>query len=465
MGAGLHLANGLLDHDATPREGVFVAKALPDAMGAVALFLGSWPVVVQDLPNDGEDRLQDGPTNELASAITGWVFVGEDLFQRRPVNVVNATGFASGDLEGPGRGTDFCPVVPIRVHLRASGDRDDGNRPIIAIDRFARLRAALFLRRCPLLARHVSSAVSRCRRQTKLRREHQVGCEGRISGMQVAIATHLDRHGGRVVLPDFSLPAAEKRERLAHAVPHRFGAFRGQRDRDGSVRVAPGSHPHGHEFSSVGEVDRDVTEIGFAARTRRMIAWQEGFPWFASPTLQVAASRCDVAWAEPVHRRRGSDRREPETVRRRGPRVGASETAEVPARRVLSEWFVSVSEFVGNWTDGESVPSALSDSRNVVHREHPAPLAAASSLHAKNGRRSFLSRYRSCFPSHTRLPSFQGSHEMVVEWDAREVVIPQLGGGDATRNGSEFGERRLVPVQRTFGGLPRADEYAVMGVK
>jgi hypothetical protein len=96
------------------------------------------------------------------------------------------------------------------------------------------------------------------------------------------------RHRLWVVPPDFPGDAREEVERGDHAFEDRLGAFERQRHDEGGVGVGPGGDEEGNEVSAVGEVDVDVTEIGFEASAWEVPQGDEGFLMSDSVPPQVA---------------------------------------------------------------------------------------------------------------------------------------------------------------------------------
>jgi hypothetical protein len=82
-----------------------------------------------------------------------------------------------------------------------------------------------------------------------------------------------DRLG--IVPPQFARHDAIEMERLVQAMQDRFGALARQRDREGTIRVAPSRDQDRHEPAALGEVDMNVAEVGFEPLTRIVIEWDE----------------------------------------------------------------------------------------------------------------------------------------------------------------------------------------------
>ena len=120
----------------------------------------------------------------------------------------------------------------------------------------------------------------------------------------------------------------EELEGRDHAVEDGLGALDGQRQDEGGVGVGPGGDEEGDQAPALGEVDVDVTEIGFEPLTGEMSQRHEGFLMSAPMSPDVAlhlgvtavdsrarrggdgtpAWRCAAAWAGRARRRPGSGR-------------------------------------------------------------------------------------------------------------------------------------------------------------
>ena len=68
----------------------------------------------------------------------------------------------------------------------------------------------------------------------------------------------------------------EELEGRDHALEDRLGALEGQCQDEGGVGVGPGGDEEGDQASAVGEVDVDVTEIGFEPLAGEMPQRDEG---------------------------------------------------------------------------------------------------------------------------------------------------------------------------------------------
>src|SRR5262249_58447684 len=78
----LHLPDGVLDGRVPAGEPVLVLEPLPDPAGRVPLLLRGLRVVVQDLTDDGEDRLDGRPPGRGQPAIPRGVPLGPELLRR-----------------------------------------------------------------------------------------------------------------------------------------------------------------------------------------------------------------------------------------------------------------------------------------------------------------------------------------------------------------------------------------------
>ena len=67
-----------------------------------------------------------------------------------------------------------------------------------------------------------------------------------------------------------------------------LGAFGGQRDGEGAVRVTPGDDQDGHLSATVGEVDVDVSEVGLEPMTGRVVERDERLSAVETVLLEVA---------------------------------------------------------------------------------------------------------------------------------------------------------------------------------
>ena len=127
---------------------------------------------------------------------------------------------------------------------------------------------------------------------TKQRLKDVVACQGRVPPIQLAIAAaqQLDRHGLRIVPPDFSRNTTEELEGLYHPFQNRFGSFRWQSDRKRRVRVRPHQDQHRNLSPSVGKIDVNLAEVGFQPLPGTVIQWDERLALIASMLLDEPAN-------------------------------------------------------------------------------------------------------------------------------------------------------------------------------
>ena len=107
-----------------------------------------------------------------------------------------------------------------------------------------------------------------------------------------------------------SLGTAEELEGGDHAFEDGLGAFEGQRENEGIVRVGPGGDEEGDGPAALGEVDVDVAEIGFEPMARKMGQRNEGFLVPAAMLQEIAlhlavAAAVAVFIAKPTKHLRG----------------------------------------------------------------------------------------------------------------------------------------------------------------
>ena len=99
---------------------MLVAEPPEDPHGGVPLLPGRLGVVLEDLVDDRQERVEDrGPLGKDA-AIAGRLGVGEDLFEGLPVDAVLAAGGASAQAVDEDATADLGPVLHVRVHPSAS---------------------------------------------------------------------------------------------------------------------------------------------------------------------------------------------------------------------------------------------------------------------------------------------------------------------------------------------------------
>ena len=99
-----------------------------------------------------------------------------------------------------------------------------------------------------------------------------------VAGMELAFAPLEDQRSDSlgVVPPDLLGDGAEELEGGDHAFEDRLGALERQGDHEGGVGVGPGGDEEGDVPPTVGEVDVDVSEVGFEALAGEMSQGDEG---------------------------------------------------------------------------------------------------------------------------------------------------------------------------------------------
>ena len=90
--------------------------------------------------------------------------------------------------------------------------------------------------------------------------------------MELALAALKDQRSNSswVIPPHFLGHGAIELEGRDHPREDRLGALKRQRQHKGSVGVGPGGDEEGDQPAALGEVDVDVTEIGFQASARQV---------------------------------------------------------------------------------------------------------------------------------------------------------------------------------------------------
>lgn len=214
-----------------------------------------------------------------------------------------------------------------------------------------------------------------------------------ISRMQGAFASLEDvqSNGRGIVPPQLGGDAVEEAERLDKSVQDGFGPFGGQGDGEGSVGVTPSHQEHGDLASAIGEVDVNVSEVGFGPYAGSMIERNEGGPLVSASLLDmtsdlIVATAIAMLGDEPAIDLHGGV-----SLFARGVLVGIEdvidETAEGPEdgcvarlgrlrdRLGLSESFEDglgrVMKFLGDLSDGSLIATELPDLGMLIHREHP----------------------------------------------------------------------------------------------
>src|SRR5208337_3487365 len=109
--------------------------------------------------------------------------------------------------------------------------------------------------------------------------EDVVAGQGGVSRMEVAVASLKDERGDRfgVVPPDLPRHTAEELESRDHPFENGLGAFERQGEDEGGVRVGPGGDEEGNQATAIGEVDVNMSEVGFETLAREMSQRDEGF--------------------------------------------------------------------------------------------------------------------------------------------------------------------------------------------
>jgi hypothetical protein len=105
---------------------VLVAEPLEDAAGGVPRFPRGLLVVLEDLVDDGQERIELGPGAWDRTAIARRFGVLEDLLERVPVDAVRAAGGALAQAVNENATADLGPDLHVGVHPETSrlGDLD-----------------------------------------------------------------------------------------------------------------------------------------------------------------------------------------------------------------------------------------------------------------------------------------------------------------------------------------------------
>ena len=113
--------------------------------------------------------------------------------------------------------------------------------------------------------------------------------------MELSLASWKDqrRDGLRVVPPQFLGDHLEELEGRDQALEDRLGALEGECQDEGGVGIGPGGDEEGDQAPAVGEVDLDVTEIGFESLAGEMSQRHEGF-LMPSPMSSDVASHLAI---------------------------------------------------------------------------------------------------------------------------------------------------------------------------
>ena len=108
--------DGLLHDGQAAGVAVLVAEPLEDAAGGVPLLPRGFLVVLEDLVDDGEERLELRFRAGGSAAIAGRLRVLEDLLEGVPVDVVLAAGGALAQAVDEDATADLGPVLHVGEH-------------------------------------------------------------------------------------------------------------------------------------------------------------------------------------------------------------------------------------------------------------------------------------------------------------------------------------------------------------
>ena len=127
-------------------------------------------------------------------------------------------------------------------------------------------------------------------RHAEERVEEVVAGQRGVARMELTVAPLEDQrsHSFGIVPPHFPGDGAEELEGRDHPFEDRLGALERQRQDEGGVGVGPGGDEEGDQASAVGEVDMDVTEIGFETPAGEVSQRDEGLLMSAPVPPQVA---------------------------------------------------------------------------------------------------------------------------------------------------------------------------------
>ena len=127
--------------------------------------------------------------------------------------------------------------------------------------------------------------------------EGEVTGQGGVAGMELALASQKDQRRDRlgVVPPDFLGDAAEELEGRDHAFEDRLGALKWQGQNEGIIGVGPGGDEKGDLPPALGEVNVDVTKIGFEPLAGKMSQRDERFALSTSMLEQITIARYSAA--------------------------------------------------------------------------------------------------------------------------------------------------------------------------
>ncbi len=108
----------------------------------------------------------------------------------------------------------------------------------------------------------------------------------------------LRRHRLGIVPPQFTRHDAKELKRLDQPVQDRLGPLGWQRNREGTVGIAPGRNQHRHLPAAVREIDVDVAKVRFEPLTRIVVERDERFalrPAFGKNVLPDALVAAEIA--------------------------------------------------------------------------------------------------------------------------------------------------------------------------
>jgi hypothetical protein len=95
---------------------VLVPQPLVDPLGRVPLLRGGRAVGLQDLMDDGQERVELGSATRLTQAERGRLRLPQDLLKGLPVDAVLAARLAFADLAGEDAAADLGPGLHVSEH-------------------------------------------------------------------------------------------------------------------------------------------------------------------------------------------------------------------------------------------------------------------------------------------------------------------------------------------------------------
>jgi hypothetical protein len=113
-------ADGVLDDGQAASVAVLIAEPPVDPHGGVPLLPRGLPVVLEDLVDDGQERLEDRGPPRRGAAVAGGLGMGEDLAEGLEVDAVLAAGGALAQAVDEDATADLGPVLHVGVHPCAS---------------------------------------------------------------------------------------------------------------------------------------------------------------------------------------------------------------------------------------------------------------------------------------------------------------------------------------------------------